>query len=201
MITKICSECDGKFINKNKRTLTCSPLCSQRRVYRRRMERYHSDDEFRMRLNKATMNSQQKKRAANPKFSELRACGICGNEFEAIRRNARYCSNECRKIAHYSHQLERNRANPGKVALQVRLRKYGLTLEQYHALWERAEGACEMCSTPFPQDPVSFEVRIDHDHNTGKVRGLLCHRCNVGLHYIEDEQFVRNAARYLQGDF
>ena len=97
--------------------------------------------------------------------------------------------------------MDRYWENPEPQRMYARLRKYDLTLEQYHALLERAQGACEMCSTPFPQDPVSFEVRIDHDHNTGKVRGLLCHKCNVGLHYIEDEQFVRNAARYLQGDF
>jgi hypothetical protein len=53
-------------------------------------------------------------------------------------------------------------------------------------------GLCAMCNKPM-KDPV-----VDHDHETGKVRGLLHHRCNVGLPYIEDAGFRANAVAYLE---
>lgn len=54
-------------------------------------------------------------------------------------------------------------------------------------------GRCDMCGKE-----LSGKVDVDHDHATGKVRSLLCHRCNVGLPYVEDQGFAANAKAYLE---
>jgi hypothetical protein len=78
-------------------------------------------------------------------------------------------------------------------ALRTRLRKYGLTLDQYHAMLKAAAGRCPLCELPFRETPC-----IDHDHTTGRVRGLLCRTCNRALGLFNDDPArLRAAADYL----
>ena len=59
------------------------------------------------------------------------------------------------------------------------LRNYGLTLADWDAMMERQKGLCALCFRP---QPVKMSrLFVDHDHKTGRVRGLLCHACNIGL--------------------
>jgi hypothetical protein len=82
------------------------------------------------------------------------------------------------------------RVHPDKVLAAKRLHKYGITPAQYAAMWDSQEGLCAICSRP-------AEV-IDHDHQTGDVRGLLCDFCNKGLGFFRDDQNILDAAsRYL----
>jgi hypothetical protein len=67
------------------------------------------------------------------------------------------------------------KANREWDTLNVRLRLYGLTLDQYHSLYERQDFGCAICGD------CDKKLVIDHCHQTGRVRGLLCTRCNVGL--------------------
>ena len=70
---------------------------------------------------------------------------------------------------------------------------YGITREEYDAMVARQEGKCLVCL----QEPK--RLYIDHDHATGKIRGLLCNRCNAGLGFLGDDvERVRAAARYLE---
>jgi hypothetical protein len=61
--------------------------------------------------------------------------------------------------------------------------KYGLTLAAYRAMEEGQKGLCAMCGKP----PTGGHKKlyVDHDHKTGKIRGLLCSSCNCGLGWIE----------------
>lgn len=69
--------------------------------------------------------------------------------------------------------------------------RYGITPEQWDEMLTKQGGACVICREP-PKRPV-----VDHDHKTGKVRGILCHRCNVILHGIENHDYRSRAMRYL----
>jgi Recombination endonuclease VII len=62
--------------------------------------------------------------------------------------------------------------------------KYGITREQWEALLVSQGGRCAVCQT---DNPVPRTWSVDHDHITGKVRGLLCRRCNTGLGCFRDD--------------
>ena len=75
------------------------------------------------------------------------------------------------------------------------MRKYGMTIEQYDAMLEAQGGGCFICSCT-PREDISLHV--DHDHSTGKVRGILCFRCNNALaDFQEDPELLRKAAAYV----
>jgi hypothetical protein len=57
--------------------------------------------------------------------------------------------------------------------------KYGLTIEQYERLLHEQKGLCQICKIPGP-------LVIDHNHDTNKIRGLLCQNCNLLLGHAHD---------------
>jgi len=57
-------------------------------------------------------------------------------------------------------------------------RHYGITESQYYDLWEKQGGSCGVCSTELHREHING-VHVDHDHATGRVRGLLCGECNT----------------------
>ena len=74
-------------------------------------------------------------------------------------------------------------------------RKYGMTLGQYDALLAAQGGGCAICHRP-PNDVISLHV--DHEHSSGRVRALLCVRCNNGLGlFDEDPALFAAAVTYL----
>lgn len=72
-------------------------------------------------------------------------------------------------------------------------RTYGLTAEQHQRLLEFQGGACAICQGTRP-----YQLAVDHDHDTGRVRGLLCKRCNRLLRDVRDNRAtLRGAVEYL----
>lgn len=105
------------------------------------------------------------------------------------RRKARYEANREKELAHSKAYYEANRERLKDLELK---RKYGLSLDQQQAMFERQKGQCCICKEAQP-------LNVDHDHSTGEVRGLLCHRCNTGVGYFRDNPtFLQRAARYLK---
>lgn len=79
--------------------------------------------------------------------------------------------------------------------------KYGLTLEQYEQMVRDQNGVCAICGRPEKYSVTENYTRrlsVDHNHKTGKTRGLLCRWCNQRLAHIEDEEFRVKAEEYLQ---
>lgn len=75
-------------------------------------------------------------------------------------------------------------------------RKYGITLDQYDNILESQGGVCAICGTDTPGGKGRFHV--DHDHKTGKIRGLLCVKCNLTLGGVSDNiNILVNAIKYL----
>jgi hypothetical protein len=78
-----------------------------------------------------------------------------------------------------------------------RLRKYGVTREDYASMMDSQGGVCAICAEGCD---LHGHLCVDHDHATGEVRGLLCHRCNAGLGYFKDDQaLMRAAIGYVSG--
>jgi hypothetical protein len=82
------------------------------------------------------------------------------------------------------------------------LRVTGCTPEQYQKLLEQQDGKCAICGAVEghrSRDGRACRLSVDHDHQTGIVRGLLCNRCNRGLGRFKDSVRILEAAlRYLK---
>lgn len=78
-----------------------------------------------------------------------------------------------------------------------RFYNYKITRPQFYKMLENQLGLCDLCSLPLPLGNVS-QIRIDHCHKTNQIRGLIHNKCNIGLHYIEDEKFLINAKAYVE---
>jgi hypothetical protein len=115
----------------------------------------------------------------------------------ASRRH--YAKNRAKEIARVRAW---NDAHPEKKARHKRtwwLRlNYGMTQPQFLELLAKQDGACAICGTLDPAPHPSFSV--DHDHQTGKVRGLLCFNCNIALGKFRDSpDLLEKALVYLHG--
>lgn len=76
--------------------------------------------------------------------------------------------------------------------------KYGISLEEYNAKVKEQNHKCAICFTD-EVDVFKQTLYVDHCHNTGKIRGLLCHSCNVGLGVFKDSNtLLDNAKEYLR---
>jgi hypothetical protein len=98
------------------------------------------------------------------RYKSSRRCVICTNELNKYR----YATIPQQKRQRQDH---------------VRALKYGCTPEQYDALFEKQEGKCACCD----RDNSPHALCVDHNHRTGAIRGLLCHRCNGALGALEHE--------------
>jgi hypothetical protein len=79
---------------------------------------------------------------------------------------------------------------------------YGISLEDYEKLLEEQNGVCAICRKPETKKTQKylFRLAIDHDHETGEVRGLLCSKCNSNLSwYNENIEVFKNFITYLSG--
>lgn len=80
--------------------------------------------------------------------------------------------------------------NPDYAKNQDLLRHYHITLDEYNKMFARQEGCCLACGKH--QFALKRALHVDHDHETGKIRGLLCHGCNCALGFVNDNIAVLN---------
>ena len=77
-------------------------------------------------------------------------------------------------------------------------RKYGMTHEDWDAAFAAQGSRCGSCGADTPGSKKGHWWHTDHDHTTGKFRGILCGRCNIALGYFENAELNRNLAAYLE---
>lgn len=103
------------------------------------------------------------------------------------------------KAKQYRKQYRSNNSDAVKLRDRAYWLKanYGITLEQYDALLDGQHHSCAICGTDLRI--LSSRPHLDHDHETGAVRGILCHHCNVGLgHFRDDITVLESAIEYLR---
>lgn len=116
-------------------------------------------------------------------------CRACNNAYS--REWARL--NKERHLANYRNWRNNNLEQANDLD---RLRSYGLPKGRYKQILEIQNGCCAICKTNTPAPKKTFCV--DHCHKTGRVRGLLCHRCNTLLGHAKDNiQTLKNAITFL----
>jgi hypothetical protein len=75
---------------------------------------------------------------------------------------------------------------------------YGISLEEYNQILRQQKEVCAICGKPNPSNYIQKRLYVDHDHKTGKVRGLLCCYCNWMLgHLREDIEVAKKAIEYI----
>ena len=147
-----------------------------------------------------------------------RTCRVCGEHktmenFQEHGYQCRSCRTEKQRInwASLSEDEKRKRQKNGKyqkeyakknsekikrVSRETHLkRKFNITTEQYETMLNNQGGVCYICQNLCD---TGFFLAVDHDHNTGIIRGLLCKNCNSGLGMFKDNQeSMRRAIEYL----
>lgn len=83
-----------------------------------------------------------------------------------------------------------------------RLTRFGITPDEFREMLIRQNGVCAICGRPErPVDPRNGRIKslaVDHDHESGAVRGLLCQNCNKGIGNLgDDADILISAAMYL----
>jgi hypothetical protein len=111
------------------------------------------------------------------------------------RMHRRYYREHARDIRKRSGRWRKN--NPGwaaRLGWQKKLRKRGLTIEDYEKILAAQGGGCAICE----RKPSKRHLDVDHDHSSGKFRGLLCSNCNQALGRVEgNPNWVLKALSYL----
>lgn len=176
----VCLDCSDEFSWQGKGPIPgrCKPCAYQRRL--------------------ATARERGRVRRVAEKVGDTRrrnVCIDCSQEFIApprgsLPRRCPTCTGEWNKVR-YKETPDRSK----KARSRHLLVKYGITAEQWDEMFAEQGGLCAICRGP-EEDVHRFHV--DHCHESGKVRGLLCHSCNTGIgHFREDPSILQNAAAYV----
>ena len=119
---------------------------------------------------------------AKKAYAEHKAAGVCLNCGRPPAEASKYCQG-CK-----NRWLERGRrGNWRKAQLKS---KYGLSLEQYDQLLADQGGTCFICHKGNQGKLSNHPLAVDHDHTTGRIRGLLCSVCNSKLGWYEGHKEI-----------
>jgi hypothetical protein len=134
-------------------------------------------------------NSERAKEAA-------RAWGLANREMVNARQRAWRAENPEKTRANKSRWAIRNPERARLVSRKAHLKcKYGISIEIYEQMLKDCGGVCQICGNP----PKNRPLAIDHDHQTGAIRGLLCNGCNAALgRFGDDIPGLQAAIRYLE---
>jgi recombination endonuclease VII len=200
-----CDICSNVFLPRRRADRTCSLDCQIQ--LRRRLSRETSARHYKVRPLRPDADCEScKARIPAPRTGPMpRWCVACRAAKEDVRARARQAVRRCYKCQEPLPEAVRK---PGKAVCtkcrvdprdrgreheqRRRLRKYGLTQDEYDQLLRDQGGRCPGCRTT---DPGVKGWCIDHCHKSGRVRGLLCGRCNTMLGLAnEDPAILRSLA-------
>lgn len=193
-----CSRCgclkDQSAFNKNGTTKRGYHYWCKDCVRKNQADRYAKNPS---KQKESSSKYRSKHQHANKKYR------IENKEKEKSRRVKYYNENKEKEKLRMAEWRARNpdwRANYHKNHPEKRkenkLRKYNLTIGEYNELLQKQNGKCAICGTS--GDSKNTFPCVDHCHNTGIVRGLLCKYCNASLGLMRDDpQLFEKAAQYI----
>jgi len=147
--------------------------------------------------NKDVMNAknkeyrERKKEEINTQRKEYRQ----NNKTKIAERDKEYRSKNAEQTRLRSAEWYAN--NKERTKNSRLLRKYNISLDDYNKMLIEQEGKCWICSMK-AEDEINKVLVVDHNHLTGKVRGLLCNRCNTAIGLLQESQeILQKVSKYL----
>lgn len=140
---------------------------------------------------------RQREARARAKAGEVRICDYCHGAIPVARKRSRegnqFCSAECKRS-----WWNNTGRNAEEALRRYYENKYGLTIAEVERM---REGGCAICGDKDFLKGKFKNGHVDHDHATGKVRGILCNNCNIMIgHAHDDSDLLVRAAAYLRGE-
>jgi Recombination endonuclease VII len=146
----------------------------------------------------------------------LRRCSVCEkslptSEFypdsrvkDGLRRMCRTCHGAKSYESRIKNSTPTSRSNRERA--RNLSRKYGISVDEYKKMYKEQNGVCKLCGNPQVENysrvlikTPGFELAVDHNHETGRIRGLLCTPCNLGLGQFKDSiELLEKAISYLR---
>ena len=115
-------------------------------------------------------------------------CKVCAEIY-----GRKYRSTKAGKAAKEREYVKRH--NDGGIGnLRQRARNYGLSPDEVKEMYTNQNGCCDICEVPISLS----KIQIDHNHDTGRLRGLLCQSCNIKIVGMDDRVFLQKALDYLE---
>ena len=131
-------------------------------------------------------------------------CRPCANKRRRVREKNDPLFNDKRKKymkkANDKRTPEQRKKEPSYSSYFKDIKKiYGLTKEEYQALLTLQNNSCAICQVNFTKRGTKRKPHIDHDHVTGRIRGVLCGPCNMGIGQLKDSiDIIESALKYLK---
>jgi hypothetical protein len=217
----ICKICQNEFDATHKKSIICSEECVQ--INRKRIKReYYLRNTELVKLRAKTMAengykwipSEDKKIKYREKRKKWTAVDKNKNPEKYIEKYKAFNNNEKRKAymkEYYKNNTEQLRKNTKKYRSKLIIqgnrddyhlrRKFGFNRQHYDMMSMSQNHLCLICKQPETRIIRGKVARlaVDHCHKTGKIRGLLCARCNLGIGRFEDSpELLRESAKYIE---
>jgi hypothetical protein len=139
----------------------------------------------------------------------LKKCNRCLEEFPTTREyfytskrnndNLTYICIKCTKKKVKKWREENDEYNKKKKRIYHLETTYGITIDEYNKFFEQQKGRCKICGKH--QKNFKNALHVDHDHKTGKIRGLLCGNCNRTLGYFNENPLIFiKMAKYVRNE-
>lgn len=130
---------------------------------------------------------------------EFKQCPVCKTKEHPKAESKGYLCKPCAN----ARATKWNKENPHKLRIRSIKKKYGLSFEKYEEMFKKQDGKCKICNQPeVDRDKNTQNIKflaVDHSHETGKVRGLLCRKCNISLGILnENIETLKNMIKYLK---
>jgi len=149
------------------------------KIYNERQEALHRRERRREICHKYYMKNKEKLAAKDKAWRHKNVAAVKAMNKTQYNKRTTTRTQEIQKIKRISHLAK----------------TYNLTIAQYDKMLRQQAGGCYICERP----PKTRRLAVDHNHKTGKVRGLLCWHCNSGLGKFKDNpELLIRAADYLQ---
>lgn len=166
------------------------------KAVRKRYEQSRKGKEAKKRADKKYSSSDKRKKARK----------IIAKKYNQSDKRKKYMQEYWKKYSQLdevkAHRKRYRLSEQGKISEKRSARKcrYHITEDEYNQLFKFQEGTCAICREPETRvtNGKITDLAVDHNHITGRIRGLLCHKCNISLSFFkEDINILERAIHYL----